>query len=341
MSTLRNRRGFTLIELLVVIAIIAVLIGLLLPAVQKVREAASRIRCANHLSQLGKAAHNYHSTYNFFPPGVQLTMPKGSFLYVLLPFVEQDNRFKQFNTSVDIVAPVNHTARIAGDVPIYLCPSDPSSGIFTDTIPAGVPPGPGSRTNYYANLGAHAFWQDSAGILSKPANLAGVFGLGSAVRVTSITDGSSNTALFAEIRRGAAPGKDRYDVTRLDTTQWPVNATVVAAISVKNTNPVADATFVGFCNAAVNTVSVTGLQCFNSESFQVFYTHTLPPNYAGRDCVSFPAFSNLHLAARSAHSGGVNVCLADGSVRFVRDSIAMDAWRAVGTRAGGEVFTLE
>jgi prepilin-type N-terminal cleavage/methylation domain-containing protein/prepilin-type processing-associated H-X9-DG protein len=334
------RIAFTLIELLVVIAIIAVMIGLLLPAVQKVREAASRLRCANHLSQLGKAAHNYHSTYNAFPPGVQSTGPQGTVLFLLLPFVEQEARYKLFDLTKPVYHPANHTARTAGDVPIYLCPSDPSSAIFTDTTPAGSPPGPAGRTNYYANLGAHAWWLEYSDGLAKPANLAGVFLQGNGIPLGAIADGTSNTAMFAEVRRGAYTSHDRFDVTWLTPSQWNVSNSNAAKNSIQNTAPTSDATFVGFCNAATSTLNTTGLVYYGGIPRLIFYTHTLPPNYGGRDCTNYTEVS-LHLAARSAHSGGVNVCLVDGSVRFVRDSVALDVWRALGTRAGGEVFTLD
>jgi prepilin-type N-terminal cleavage/methylation domain-containing protein/prepilin-type processing-associated H-X9-DG protein len=336
---MHKARGFTLIEVLVAIAIVAVLVGLLLPAVQKIREAAARTRCRNNLKQLGLAAHNYHSTFQVFPPGVQATGPLGSVQFVLLPYVEQDARYKQFDLSKSVVDAANHAARIAGDVPGYLCPSDPSTGAFIDTEPPGSAPGPVGRTNYYANLGAHAWWLDSSGPTAKPPNLSGVFAHGSSVRMTDISDGTSNTAMFAEIKRGAAPDHDRLDVTSLSPVQWNVTAANAAANNTQNGNPTSNATFIGFCNAAASTTNVTGLRYYAGQANLVFYTHTLPPNYAGRDCMSLLP-SNLHLAARSYHPGGVNVALADGSLRFIPDTIPFPAWQALGTRSGGEVVDL-
>ncbi len=335
MTAPNRARGFTLIELLVTIAIIAILVGLLLPAVQKVRGAAARIHCANNLAQLGKAVHNYECAHGVLPPGVETTKTQGSVLFVLLPYMEQDARYKQYNLEESVIDRDNHDARITGDIPTHLCPADPSDGVHTDTDPPGSTPGPSGRTNYYANLGAHAWWLDSAGTLAKPAILTGVFAQGSRVRVTDITDGTSNTALFAEIKRGAAPGRDRLDVTRLSPAQWNVMGANAAAANAQNMNPTSNATFTGLCNAAVSTTSLTGLRYYAGQPNHVFYTHTLPPNYSGRDCQSSLP-SHIHLAARSYHTGGVMVCFADGSVRFVPDSIPLDRWKALGTRAGGE-----
>src|SRR5436190_10945918 len=135
-----HRRGFTLIELLVVIAIIAVLIGLLLPAVQKAREAASRIKCANNLIQLGLAAHNYHDVNEHFPPGVGYYPPAsgafGTYFFHLLPYLEQDNLYRAALGSVPFPQPVGPTAVCypgnngvySRRVDVFLCPSEPSVG---------------------------------------------------------------------------------------------------------------------------------------------------------------------------------------------------------------------
>ena len=329
-----TRHAFTLIELLVVIAIIAILIGLLLPAVQKVREAVARMKCQNNLKQFALATHNYHDTVQSLPPPTGPKPFSASLQVLLLEYIEQKTLFDTFNQSASAEThSSNYRARIA-QVPIYICPSDPSNGAHTDSgpaVPSGITPVPVGRNNYYGNAGAHGWWFESRNGASRPANLTGLFGVAEGkigtVTLTSITDGTSNTAMFAEIRRGAKPGNDRFDVTVVSPpTAWGLGS---AATNPNNvTRPAA-------CNGTSSTRNETGLQYYRGFPTAVLYTHTVPPNFPDRDCID-QLGTQFHLAARSAHSGGVNVALADGSVRFVRDTIPMDNWKALGTRAGGE-----
>ena len=145
MTRSNHRCGFTLIELLVVIAIIAVLIGLLIPAVQKVREAAFRAQCLNNLKQIGLAAHNYHSANRKLPPGASSTPAFASALVIMMPYLEQANKYNQFDFKYDVNNPTYNLAAETQDVPIFLCPSDPSQGLLTRTDPSPraqfAPPG--------------------------------------------------------------------------------------------------------------------------------------------------------------------------------------------------------
>src|SRR6478672_1702803 len=167
----RGPGGFTLIELLVVIAIIAILIGLLLPAVQKVREAAARAKCSNNLKQLVLAAHNYDNANGKLPrlrgKAVSSILPQ------ILPYVEQASKYNQFDLTVANVhsGTENQEAR-KYDVPIFICPSDQSDAVFATGIWA-PPVGPLGRANYMANIGAHAAGYNGLVATPAPAKLQG------------------------------------------------------------------------------------------------------------------------------------------------------------------------
>jgi prepilin-type N-terminal cleavage/methylation domain-containing protein/prepilin-type processing-associated H-X9-DG protein len=190
----RKRRGFTLIELLVVIAIIAILLGLLLPAVQKVREAAARMQCQNNLKQMGLACHAYHDANNGLPPGYLATAaypdtaPGWGWGAFLLPYLEQDNLHRQINLG----APVQTQPAIQAVLKVYLCPSDsPPTSAFQITDLLMTPVTSAGPSSYAATVGDDSSEADAA-----VGN--GVFYRNSRTRLTDITDGTSNTTMIGD-----------------------------------------------------------------------------------------------------------------------------------------------
>jgi prepilin-type processing-associated H-X9-DG protein/prepilin-type N-terminal cleavage/methylation domain-containing protein len=308
-----HRIAFTLIELLVVIAIIGILVSLLLPAVQKVREAANRSKCFNHLKQIGLGLHNYHDTHQSFPPGYQATMPYEDgandtapgwgWAAFLLPYIEQNNVYQSINLTLPVEHPSN-AAAIQPMIKLYLCPSDilpeaafPVPDGFGDTAAVAAP------TSYAACVGGDE--SDTTG----PGGL-GVFYRNSRTRFADITDGSSETILIGErawanansIWAGAISGgvckRGQYNPCPGSGASWYPAATLVLAHShFNNTTTDADG----------------GIDDFSSR-----------------------------------HQGGSNFAFADGSVHFLRsvvsdppgggytrDSLIL---QALGTRANNEVI---
>jgi prepilin-type N-terminal cleavage/methylation domain-containing protein/prepilin-type processing-associated H-X9-DG protein len=336
---IRRRSGFTLIELLVVIAIIAILIGLLLPAIQKIREAANRMKCSNNLKQIGLACHNFESTYQTMPPAEWQRSTDGgtsrpSLMTVILAYVEQANKFNQFNFNFDVTSATNAAAR-RQDVPIFKCPSDVSSAFFTD---GGEQVG---RNNYFGCIGAIC---DSR---NEGDTMAGCFGLPltvvagtipPGVPFASITDGLSNTAMFSEVMRSMTANSATVDYTTNVVTPTITGAALYDGRTVS-----------GCAGGSVaKNINYVGLQYYRGGiSHQSLYTHTLPINWNRKTndpttqkySCGDNSFRRAHLPASSYHTSGVNVLLADGSVRFVRDTVDFDLWRFAGTRGGGETIT--
>jgi prepilin-type N-terminal cleavage/methylation domain-containing protein/prepilin-type processing-associated H-X9-DG protein len=336
---LRNRHAFTLIELLVVIAIIAVLIGLLLPAVQKVREAAMRMQCSNNLKQLGLALHNFAGDRGRLPAAYNTTVPPAyaglppyffswSALAELNPYLEQTNIYRQMDLTQPIYVPPAYNISPANQfavqqvVKLFLCPSDqmrPVSAAY------GVPTlGP---TNYAVCVGTGT--TGGGPPFGSPSNSDGMFTAGTGFRLTDITDGTSNTAMMSESLLGDGPENAAGPI--------PGSPQTVYAYTGFGT-PLSDSA----CAAATqwNVSNHRGFMWASGEMRCGSYNHYYPPNAAQYDCVTndlttFTAFA--FRAARSRHPGGVNLLLGDGSVHFVAQSVAQTTWRALATRSGGEV----
>lgn len=319
----RNTRyGFTLIELLVVIAIIAVLIGLLLPAVQKVREAAARAKCQNNLKQLGLAFHSFHDANGRLPAAYQSRpdLPDGNFyrwssFALISPYLEQTAIYNNLDLNQSLytltpgpgpsLRPI-HAPWVVLPVPVFLCPSDTRTSVVPDWGPA----------NYNVNAGSGA----NGGAF---ANADGVIFQDARVKLTDIIDGTSNTALASESLLGRGGAATTAPTTQLEIQE--VYRFLAAVVPLSEDG----------CQGA--TLGQTDRQARWADGANTThqYVHYYPPNAAVPDCSS--RLGNWK-AARSRHPGGVNMLLSDGSVRFTRDNIDIVTWRALSTRAGNEVL---
>ena len=337
MKVTNSRSGFTLIELLVVIAIIAILIGLLLPAVQKVRGAAARLKCQNNLKQLGLALHNYEGVYKYFPPGRAAYPLVVSAQGRLLGYIEQDN----IGRSVDVTqVPLYNSNSTAYPLPIgnyqasitpvklFVCPSDPMNGQNPNAF-ATLPSGAVSTsdryagTNYVTCIGSGDGSADNTGTYwGQYKTSDGLFGQ-TPVTITGATDGLSNTVAFSESTMGT--GAPDFSGAPTDPARQ--------VLTLPGSTVTSDAN----CAGGGTWSSMRGAKWINGHYADANYNHHLLPNDSRSDC-SNASHNPGQAAARSFHTGGVNVLLGDGSVRFVSNGIDPATWRALATRAGGEVL---
>jgi prepilin-type N-terminal cleavage/methylation domain-containing protein/prepilin-type processing-associated H-X9-DG protein len=306
-----RRPAFTLIELLVVIAIIATLIALLVPAVQKVREAAARATCQNNLKQLGLALLNRHDVFHRFPMGLvwnpanYYNPPRTGWNYSLFPYIEQENVYKQLPPSAanqqwypwwspEATNPSGPTRVV---IETWLCPSD--DGALLNSQQWGV----FSLGNYHAFFGG----LNLGGALAAGPDQRSAMSVNFGARLADIVDGTSNTAVLGEYLRSRGAGNDQRGMPWGDQ---PGYGEIYTQLSPNSTSP--DLIYVGWCD----NKPLNNLPCINGDS---------GPNNT--------------VAARSRHPGGVNVCLADGSVRFVFDTVdLLTVWRPLITIGGSEVL---
>jgi prepilin-type N-terminal cleavage/methylation domain-containing protein/prepilin-type processing-associated H-X9-DG protein len=314
--------GFTLIELLVVITIIGILVALLLPAIEGAREAGRRLQCINRLRQLALAAHNYHTDWNSFPPGVDhATSTKTSLFVIMLPYIENGAFYQQW------IAPGADRTALAGTVLSGLvCPSDAiaTNPVLHGSTRYGV-------TSYGGNAGTRSF---CSVVSSDDLRADGVFfEVGAAsypvngqttVTIADIKDGSSQTLLFGE--------RSHYDP----------NFDSFAGAGCEGGQPMNQFGFwTGSCGSW-DLADVT-LSSYAPINYQVplDYSRRAQLNPPANSPTSFYYYADQRLCAfGSSHPGGANFALADGSGRFLSDSINLTTLRALSTRAGGEPVTL-
>jgi len=347
-----RRWAFTLIELLVVIAIIAILIGLLLPAVQKIREAANRMKCSNNLKQLGLAAHNYHDVNNQFPMNYKQigvnSWEAVSANYFLLPYIEQDNLYKQGEANV--TNPPSGAAwswfynnLMNTPLSVFKCPSAPAAP-RRGTHPQGWD-GPGGNYAWSTGSSVETVWAGP--------RFNGMIAYSDVRNMASATDGLSNTILASEILSGSGQtggkGKYPYDIFYLgddgqfsalannapyapaDTTTYPF----VPSVAQLNTigQAALSATSYKSNNGTMWAWYAAGHSTFNTAA---------PPNWQYPSVAGNCCPGGAHdwgygiIPPRSAHSGGVNALLGDGSVRFIRNSIDVVTFQLLGNEKDGK-----
>ena len=329
-----RRRGFTLVELLVVIAIIGTLVGLLLPAVQAAREAARRSACTNNLKQLGLAMQNYHDTMEMYPRNL---LQVGGYIWEstsasvqILPFMEQQGLYQKFKS---MAPPTNnwggtYSLMQTATVGAFLCPSSANKAAVTDWSGAG--------SNYAWNTGS------SLDTVWGGANFNGIIAYQNDRRMRDVSDGLSSTILGAEILVGSGSSSGTSGTFPFD--MFYAGDAVFNSASNRNMPTAADIETIGM--AARN--SPQGVKANNGGMWAWYgaghstFTTSAPPNWqyptAGGGCCPGGAhdWGNGIIPPRSQHPGGVNVVLADASVRLITDTVDLTTFQRLGNRKDGQ-----
>lgn len=332
-----RRTAFTLIELLIVIAIIAILIALLLPAVQKVREAAARLQCQNNLKQIGVALHNCENAQKSFPVSMNIA-PKAAFssnngswsIHArILPYIEQDNAFVRVNLEAAWDSQLN-TGVPTARIPIYVCPMEVNDMVRTNGGNPFVYP-----HTYGFNFGTWFVYDPNTG-----SGGDGAFAPNLRTRPTDIVDGLSNTLGAAEVKAFTPYVRNTADPGPTP----PGSPAAVAAMAAGGQNKLGPNT-----NDCTGHTEWPDGRVHHSGFTTVFTPNTVVPFTVGGRTYDIDYNSRQEgnsatlrtyaaITSRSYHTGGiVNVLLMDGSVRLIRSGIDLTTWRALGTRNGGEV----
>ncbi|WP_435018162.1 DUF1559 domain-containing protein [Tundrisphaera sp. TA3] len=309
------RRGFTLIELLVVIAIIAVLIALLLPAVQAAREAARRMQCSNNLKQLSLGIHNFHTANDALPTSE--SKPATRYWEAqILPYLEQQSLFNAYNSSINHSAIGNSTA-VQTYMNAMLCPSTPAGPRLTPLFPSSPAGAWGAAVaDYAASTGFYSMmWTNGLMQSAQPADVTGVFsgsttGGSSAglLNLRDVTDGTSNTIMLVE-----CAGRPQI---------WRTGRTMIAGSGTSSAN--------GVSISAWAESNVLALRGFDPGKEWIGVTKNM-----GRCAVN----CSNYLGVYGFHPGGANVAMADGSVRFLKESVTVEILAALSTRQGAEIVS--
>jgi prepilin-type N-terminal cleavage/methylation domain-containing protein len=336
-SPSRRRWGFTLIELLVVIAIIAILIGLLVPAVQKVREAAARSQCQNNLKQLGLAMHMYHDTYKKFPRNyLQVGANPWEALsanYFLLPYIEQQPLYNLGQANLTNWGWMYNNL-MNTSLAIFHCPSAPQ-GSLRGSNPNGWD-GPGTNYAWCTGSSIETVWAGTRfnGMMAYSVNR----------RMADVTDGLSNTLMASEILSGSGAGSSGPGVYPYDI--FYVGNSVITGVANIYFPTAAELTTIGTAaqTSPIGIRSNNGTMWAWYAASQSTLNTAAPPNWmypsVGGDCCPGGGHDWPYgiIPPRSMHTGGVNAVLGDGSVRFINNSVGLLTFQRLGARNDGQVL---